>query len=229
MTSPDGRQLAFSAAGPRYYEHDIDLQTGRDDFNSNNDILLVSTTDGEVTRLTQTFSPEYQVFWSPDGSRLAYQGRERSHRSKESDRPLGGRFPVGPAFRPGVFHHPERRPRRAPFRAGRRRRRARDRDRPRPGRGFLGRERRHDLLRVRRFHDSGRDLPNPGGRQPQGEADRPPRGLSSTRLGSSDAEKLGVDTQIALYPNEGHGVHREPRHTADYHERAIAWFDKYLK
>ena len=41
--------------------------------------------------------------------------------------------------------------------------------------------------------------------------------------------KLGVDTQIALYPNEGHGVGRQPKHTADYHARALAWFDKYLK
>jgi dipeptidyl aminopeptidase/acylaminoacyl peptidase len=154
--SPDGRQLAFSAAGPRVYENDIDPphlptgddvmiidrllhkgvyfysdlrrthiwtipaeggqarqltsgdfdyhsfswspdgryiacvsnQTGRDDFNSNNDVLLVSTTDGEATQLTHTSSPEYQVFWAPDGSRLAYQGRERSHRSKESDAEL---------------------------------------------------------------------------------------------------------------------------------------------
>jgi dipeptidyl aminopeptidase/acylaminoacyl peptidase len=42
-------------------------------------------------------------------------------------------------------------------------------------------------------------------------------------------KKLGVDTQIALYPNEGHGVRRQPKHALDYHQRTIAWFDKYLK
>jgi dipeptidyl aminopeptidase/acylaminoacyl peptidase len=42
-------------------------------------------------------------------------------------------------------------------------------------------------------------------------------------------KKMGVDTQIALYPEDGHGVHNQPKHTADYYERAIAWFDKYLK
>jgi dipeptidyl aminopeptidase/acylaminoacyl peptidase len=42
-------------------------------------------------------------------------------------------------------------------------------------------------------------------------------------------KKLGVDTVIALYPDEGHGVARQPKHTLDYHQRTIAWFDKYLK
>jgi dipeptidyl aminopeptidase/acylaminoacyl peptidase len=55
-----------------------------------------------------------------------------------------------------------------------------------------------------------------------------------TSLNQADAmfvalKKLGVDTQIALYPDEGHGVGRQPEHTADYHRRSIAWLDKYLK
>lgn len=154
--SPDGKQLAFSAAGPRYYENDIDPphlptgndvmiidrllhkavyfysdlrrthiwtisagggkprqltsgefdyhsfswspngeyiacisnQTGMDDFNANTDILLLPLSGDAMTQLTQTSGPEYQVFWSPDGSKLAYQGRERSRRSKESDAEL---------------------------------------------------------------------------------------------------------------------------------------------
>jgi dipeptidyl aminopeptidase/acylaminoacyl peptidase len=154
--SPDGEQLAFSAAGPKHYENDINPphlptgndvmiidrllyksvyfysdqrrthiwtisadggeprqissgdydyhsfswspdgeyiacvsnQTGRDDFNANNDIVLLSSTGDEMTQLTHTSSPEYQVFWSPDGSELAYKGRIRSNRSKESDAEL---------------------------------------------------------------------------------------------------------------------------------------------
>jgi dipeptidyl aminopeptidase/acylaminoacyl peptidase len=154
--SPDGKTLAFSAAGPRFYKNDIedphlptgndvmvidrllhkaayfysDLrrthiwtipatggqarqitpgdydyhsfswspdgdfiacvsnQTGADDFNSNTDILLVSTREGGITRITSTDSPEYQVLWSPDGSTLAFEGRERAGRSKESDAEL---------------------------------------------------------------------------------------------------------------------------------------------
>lgn len=154
--SPDGKRLAFSAAGPAYYENDIDPphlptgndvmiidrllhkaayyysdlrrthiwtipagggeaeqltsgdtdyhsfswspdgryiacvsnQTGMDDFNANNDILLIDTRSGEATQVSYTSSPEYQVDWSPDGARLAYYGRERAGRSKESDAEL---------------------------------------------------------------------------------------------------------------------------------------------
>ncbi|HMF71660.1 MAG TPA: S9 family peptidase, partial [Flavitalea sp.] len=55
-----------------------------------------------------------------------------------------------------------------------------------------------------------------------------------TSLNQADAmftalKKLGVDAEIALYPNEGHGVRSQPKHTSDYHRRTIAWFDKYLK
>jgi dipeptidyl aminopeptidase/acylaminoacyl peptidase len=38
----------------------------------------------------------------------------------------------------------------------------------------------------------------------------------------------GVDAALARYPREGHGF-REPRHMLDRAERALAWFDLYLK
>jgi dipeptidyl aminopeptidase/acylaminoacyl peptidase len=41
-------------------------------------------------------------------------------------------------------------------------------------------------------------------------------------------KKLGVDSVLAIYPNEGHGL-TQPAHVMDYHQRALAWFDKYLK
>jgi acylaminoacyl-peptidase len=41
-------------------------------------------------------------------------------------------------------------------------------------------------------------------------------------------KKLGVDAVLAIYPNEGHGL-TQPEHVVDYHQRALAWFDKYLK
>lgn len=42
-------------------------------------------------------------------------------------------------------------------------------------------------------------------------------------------KSMGVDTKVALYPHEGHGVRNQPKHTADYHRRALNWYDKYLK
>jgi len=42
-------------------------------------------------------------------------------------------------------------------------------------------------------------------------------------------KSMGVDTKVALYPHEGHGVRNQPKHTADYHQRALNWYDKYLK
>jgi len=41
-------------------------------------------------------------------------------------------------------------------------------------------------------------------------------------------KKLGADAVLAIYPNEGHGL-RQPAHVIDYNQRALAWFDKYLK
>jgi dipeptidyl aminopeptidase/acylaminoacyl peptidase len=39
---------------------------------------------------------------------------------------------------------------------------------------------------------------------------------------------LGVPTSYAIYPDEGHGF-RDPAHLADSEQRALAWFDRYLK
>jgi dipeptidyl aminopeptidase/acylaminoacyl peptidase len=37
----------------------------------------------------------------------------------------------------------------------------------------------------------------------------------------------GVDTELVLYPREGHGF-SERAHQLDYMKRALAWYDKYL-
>jgi dipeptidyl aminopeptidase/acylaminoacyl peptidase len=37
----------------------------------------------------------------------------------------------------------------------------------------------------------------------------------------------GVETQLVLYPEEGHGV-RQPRTLADQCARMVAWFDEHL-
>jgi dipeptidyl aminopeptidase/acylaminoacyl peptidase len=42
-------------------------------------------------------------------------------------------------------------------------------------------------------------------------------------------KKMGVDAALAIYPDEGHGMRNQPRHTADYYRRSLAWFDRYLK
>jgi dipeptidyl aminopeptidase/acylaminoacyl peptidase len=42
-------------------------------------------------------------------------------------------------------------------------------------------------------------------------------------------KSMGVESQLVVYPREGHGVRNQPMHTADYHQRALDWFDKYLK
>jgi dipeptidyl aminopeptidase/acylaminoacyl peptidase len=39
---------------------------------------------------------------------------------------------------------------------------------------------------------------------------------------------LGVPTSYVIYPKEGHGL-RDPANLADAEQRAIAWFDRYLK
>ena len=39
---------------------------------------------------------------------------------------------------------------------------------------------------------------------------------------------LGVATQMAIYPGEGHGL-RDPAHQADSERRTLEWFDRYLK
>jgi dipeptidyl aminopeptidase/acylaminoacyl peptidase len=39
---------------------------------------------------------------------------------------------------------------------------------------------------------------------------------------------LGVDTQLVIYPNEGHGI-GDPAHQRDIVRRTLAWFDDRLK
>ena len=49
------------------------------------------------------------------------------------------------------------------------------------------------------------------------------------RATSSHALKaLGVDTQLAIYTDEGHDV-QQPAHQRDIVRRAVAWLDKYLQ
>lgn len=75
--SPDGKKIAC-----------VSNQTGRDDFNANNDICILSTEGKKMVQLTRTIGPEYRPHWSPDGTKIAYLGRLRDHRSKESDAEL---------------------------------------------------------------------------------------------------------------------------------------------
>jgi dipeptidyl aminopeptidase/acylaminoacyl peptidase len=42
-------------------------------------------------------------------------------------------------------------------------------------------------------------------------------------------KKLGVETVLAIYPNEGHGVRRRPTRVLDYYQRTLDWFDRNLK
>lgn len=83
--SPDGKYIAC-----------VSNQTGRDDYNANNDIMLLPTDGGEARQLTHTSGPESNARWAPDGSRLAYHARVRSNRSKESDAELHKIFTMEP-------------------------------------------------------------------------------------------------------------------------------------
>lgn len=75
--SPDGESIAC-----------ISNRTGRDDYNANNDICLLSTRGQDLIQLTHTQGPEYVPATSPDGRSIACLGRLRDHRSKESDAEL---------------------------------------------------------------------------------------------------------------------------------------------
>ena len=83
--SPDGKSIAC-----------ISNRTGRDDFDSNTDICLLSPEGGPVRQLTNTPGPEYQPFWSPDGERIAFLGRERPGRSREADPELKKVYVINP-------------------------------------------------------------------------------------------------------------------------------------
>jgi len=41
-------------------------------------------------------------------------------------------------------------------------------------------------------------------------------------------KRLGVDTQLVLYPGQSHGI-TMPSYARDRLARYVAWFDKYLK
>ena len=80
----------------RYYEHSIDWSPRGDEivFISNHepdpdrtfnyDIHAVRVENGEVRRVTDTASAEYQPKWSPDGRSIAYLGTRRSFTSSET-------------------------------------------------------------------------------------------------------------------------------------------------
>lgn len=72
--SPDGKWVAC-----------VSNQTGKDEFKHNNDLCLLSTEGKKLQRITKTVGPEYMPVWSPDGKEIAYLGRVRDKRSKESD------------------------------------------------------------------------------------------------------------------------------------------------
>lgn len=41
-------------------------------------------------------------------------------------------------------------------------------------------------------------------------------------------KSLGIDTQLVIYPNEGHEIQR-PSYVRDRYERYLAWYDKYVR
>jgi dipeptidyl aminopeptidase/acylaminoacyl peptidase len=53
--------------------------------------------------------------------------------------------------------------------------------------------------------------------------------LNQAELMFTALKKQGVETVLAIYPNEGHGVRRYPEHELDYYQRTLAWFDEHLK
>jgi dipeptidyl aminopeptidase/acylaminoacyl peptidase len=79
-----------------YYEHSIDWSPRSDEIAFvanrgpdpdrffNYDLFAVRVSDGVVRRLTDTKSAEYRPKWSPDGSRLAFQGTTRDLTSSET-------------------------------------------------------------------------------------------------------------------------------------------------
>ena len=160
---PDGKQLAFAAAGPRHYSnlppldppngndvmvvdrllyktdyyysdlrrtrvwvdsrqkakkatqvssgdydyHSIDWaldgkwivavsnRTGEDDYNSNNDLVRLSPSDGQLVQLTHTPGPEYAPSWSPDSLQVAYLARKRDTVAKKVMRSLKKVYVLG--------------------------------------------------------------------------------------------------------------------------------------
>jgi dipeptidyl aminopeptidase/acylaminoacyl peptidase len=40
--------------------------------------------------------------------------------------------------------------------------------------------------------------------------------------------KLGIETQLVIYPGQGHGI-RRPSYQVDRYQRYLDWYDKYVK
>jgi dipeptidyl aminopeptidase/acylaminoacyl peptidase len=40
--------------------------------------------------------------------------------------------------------------------------------------------------------------------------------------------RLGVPTELVIYPGQGHGI-RRPSYQKDRYQRYIAWYDKHVK
>ena len=60
------------------------------------------------------------------------------------------------------------------------------------------------------------------------EAERINAALSAAIGLPPGLEAMGVTNSLVIYPGEGHGM-RDPKHIEDFENRAVAWFDKYLK
>jgi dipeptidyl aminopeptidase/acylaminoacyl peptidase len=52
--------------------------------------------------------------------------------------------------------------------------------------------------------------------------------LNQAELMFTALKKQGVESVLAIYPNEGHGVRRYPKQVLDYYQRSLAWFDRHL-
>lgn len=104
--SPDGKKLAYNSAGLRHYTN---IPSPQDPPNRNEvmvvDRLLykafyyysdlrrtyvwvISAEGGKPEQLSFGDYDYHSISWSPDGSKIAYLGRLRDHRSKESDAEL---------------------------------------------------------------------------------------------------------------------------------------------
>ncbi len=89
--SPDGKWIAC-----------VSNRTGKDDFNANNDLCLLSPEGEGIVQRTRTKGPEYVPQYAPDGRHIAYLGRQREHRSKESDAELHKLYVLPAANGPAV-------------------------------------------------------------------------------------------------------------------------------
>jgi dipeptidyl aminopeptidase/acylaminoacyl peptidase len=61
----------------------------------------------------------------------------------------------------------------------------------------------------------------------QGDADTVDP-LSQSQMLHRALKRYGVETELVIYPREGHGL-REEKHLIDRLNRIVGWFDKHLK